>query len=207
VIEKRADTARKVARRGFLLGAGTGATGAVAASLTGCTQIARGEVTRLPLSGRIQWDADKCAACSRCLMACAVYHSGAVAPQLSAIVWMENEFLSGFRFRKPMFCNQCDFPHCYYACRVEGAMGVDNVTGARYIDQEKCTGCWECVDQCPQDIRRVSKNEAAKVATKCDLCRGREGGPVCVEVCDRGALTYVKKGELDHVRRIRREDT
>ena len=203
--EPKVGTTRKVARRAFLLGAGTGATGVVA-GLIGWATTTKAETVRLPTSGRIRWDPDKCSSCSRCLMACATYHSGAVAPQLSAIKWMENDFLTGFRFRKPLFCNQCDFPHCYYACRVEGAMGVDSATGARYIDSEKCTGCWECIDQCPQDIRRVGKDEAAKVAVKCDLCRGREGGPTCVEVCDRGAITFEKRGGLSHVRGIYRED-
>jgi anaerobic carbon-monoxide dehydrogenase iron sulfur subunit len=205
VADEKGGTRRNVPRRGFLLGAGAGATGVVA-GLVGCVKTDRQEIVKLPASGRICWDPDKCAACSRCLMACAAYHTGAVAPQLSAIRWMENEFLSGFRFRKPLFCNQCDFPHCYYACRVRGAMEVDSATGARYIDSEKCTGCWECFDECPQDIPRVTKDEERKVAFKCDLCMGREGGPVCVEVCDRGAITYNKRGGLAHVRRIRRED-
>jgi Fe-S-cluster-containing hydrogenase component 2 len=208
VSEERARKERKLARRGFLLGAGTGATAVVAASLSGCAvQSASAEVARVPLSGHIKWDPDMCAACSRCLMACAATHNGAVAPQLSHIKWMENDFLTGFRFRKPVFCNQCDFPSCYYSCRVEGAMAIDSKTGARYIDASKCTGCWECFDQCPQDMPRVVKDEGAKLARKCDLCKGRENGPACVEVCDRTALKYVKREELDHVRRIRREDT
>jgi Fe-S-cluster-containing hydrogenase component 2 len=203
----RKNTVRKMARRGFLLGAGTGATAIVAAGLSrGVVQAASAEVQRVPLSGYIHWDPDMCAACSRCLMACAASHNGAVAPQLSHIKWMNNDFLSGFRFRKPLFCNQCDFPSCYYACPAE-AIGIDSKTGARYIETSKCVGCWTCFNQCPQETSRIVKDETAGVSRKCDLCRNRENGPACVEVCDRTALKFVKREDPDHGLRIRRQDT
>ena len=35
--------------------------------------------------------------------------------------------------------------------------------------------------------------EGKKVALECDLCRGREAGPICVEYCPASALGFKKK--------------
>ncbi len=206
---------KKVSRRDFLVGAGAGATGLVVGAVAGReafpkeaapapapatpapTPAAPAAPIDLPTSGKIVWNADKCGACSRCLMACAAYHQKAVAPQLSSIKWEENDYLYGFRFRKPLFCHQCNHPECYYACPLKdkGAITIDPKTGARYIDPKVCTGCGECVDACPFDPPRISVDGASDVAIKCDLCKDREGGPVCVAVCNREALTFVPREE------------
>lgn len=147
-------------------------------------------------SGYIRWSAKKCSACSRCLMACAAYHEGAVAPQLSSIKWVEANFLYGFRDRKPLFCQQCNNPKCYFACPIKGkALCIDSATGARYVNKNECNGCGICVEACPFDIQRINLDTKRKAAIKCDLCKDRAGGPVCVEVCDREALTFVRKEE------------
>jgi Fe-S-cluster-containing hydrogenase component 2 len=197
VEEERQDRKRKISRREFVSGAGAGAAGLMIGGLIGCGgEVPQPAELEIPKSGQLVWDSEKCGACSRCLMACAAYNQGAVAPQLSAIRWMENDYLYGFRFRKPLVCNQCDYPECFFACKVEGAMGFDSETGARYIDAEKCTGCKDCIDACPFDPPRISFDAVNEVAIKCDLCRGRANGPVCVEVCDREALTFVPMEEV-----------
>lgn len=147
-------------------------------------------------SGYIKWSPDECAACSRCLMACAAYHNGAVAPQLSAIKWEENDYFYGFRFRKPLFCQQCTQPECYFACPLKDeALCIDETTGTRYINQDKCNGCGICVEACPFEVPRISIDMSVPIAErkafKCDLCKDRNGEPVCVEVCNRQALTFV----------------
>jgi len=38
----------------------------------------------------------------------------------------------------------------------------------------------------PAGYPQSHKDEERRVAFKCDLCMSREGGPVCVEVCDQG---------------------
>ena len=181
-------------RRQFVVGAGAAVAGGVVGTVMASHLFpAEAEAAgALPKSGHIEWDPDKCAACSRCLMACAVYHEGAVAPQLSRIKWVENDFLYGFRFRKPLFCKQCDYPECYYACpEKDKALCIDSVTGARYINKDHCIGCGSCVEACPMDVSRINFDEESSKAIKCDLCKGRKGGPVCVEVCDKGALTFI----------------
>jgi Fe-S-cluster-containing hydrogenase component 2 len=148
----------------------------------------------VPESGVIAWNPDECAACSRCLMACATYHEGAVALHLSRIKWFEEDYLYGFRFRKPLFCEQCQYPECYFACPLKDkALCIDGKTGARYINMAECNGCGLCIEACPLDPPRISLDPERRVAIKCDLCKDREGGPVCVEVCDRKALTFISK--------------
>jgi len=167
------------------------ATKTVTSTAPGGTSTVTVEVpVSVPKSGYIAWNPDECASCSRCLMACAAYHEGAVAPQLSAIKWQADSFLNGFRPRRPLFCQQCSYPECYFACPFD-AIEIDSTTGARFIVKEKCTGCGICVEACPFEVPRINIDLENKVAIKCDLCKGREGGPVCVEVCDRQALTLV----------------
>ena len=185
-----------LSRRQFVVGAGAAVAGAAVGGIV-ANQLAprEAEAARaIPKSGHIEWIADNCAACSRCLMACAAYHEGAVAPQLSAIKWAENDFLYGFRFRKPLHCKQCDQPECYHACPLKDeALCIDSRTGARYINKDKCTGCEECIEACPFDVPRINFDKESNKAIKCDLCKDRPGGPVCVEVCDKKATIFVPK--------------
>ena len=150
----------------------------------------------IPKSAYIAWNPDECGACSRCLMVCAAYCEGAVAPQLSAIKWVENDFFYGFRPRKPLFCQQCSHPECYFNCPLD-AIVIDSATGARYIDKVKCNGCGICVLACPFEVPRINIDTENMVAIKCDLCKDRPGGPACIEVCDREALSLApKEGRL-----------
>ena len=149
---------------------------------------------KLPKSGRISLSQKECSGCSRCLMACSAYHFGAVAMPLSAIKWVEGKFSTAFNGRYPEFCRQCPNPKCYYACpERDSALCIDTETGARYINKDHCTGCGSCIEACPFTPKRINFDTENNFAIKCDLCRGRAAGPVCVEVCDRGALTLIPR--------------
>ena len=76
-------------------------------------------------------------------------------------------------------------------------MCIDSANGARYISIKECIGCGLCIEACPFDEPRINLADidGRQVAIKCDLCKGREGGPVCVEVCGRQALALVTKEE------------
>jgi carbon-monoxide dehydrogenase iron sulfur subunit len=71
------------------------------------------------------------------------------------------------------------------------AIRIDRTTGTTYIDEVECTGCGICVDACPFDPPRIKINAEKNVAFKCDLCKGRESGPICVEYCPFQALKFV----------------
>jgi len=74
-------------------------------------------------------------------------------------------------------------------------MYIDVETGARVIDESKCNGCGACAEACPlmPNKRVIGYKEAdgSRVFFKCDLCKDRESGPICVEVCPPGALKFI----------------
>jgi Fe-S-cluster-containing hydrogenase component 2 len=51
------------------------------------------------------------------------------------------------------------------------------------IEEEKCNGCMTCVNECP--FQGITYDKVNKKAIKCDLCGG---DPMCVKVCQPGAL-------------------
>ncbi len=55
------------------------------------------------------------------------------------------------------------------------------------IDQEKCTGCFECVKFCPHDVLEEGDNVAlVAYPEKCvDFCRGCQKG-----ACEFEAISY-----------------
>jgi Fe-S-cluster-containing hydrogenase component 2 len=67
------------------------------------------------------------------------------------------------------------------------AIRIDDVTGARVIDQELCIGCQTCIQACSYELSRIRFDRVKKKAIKCDLCGG---DPACVKACPTGALSY-----------------
>ncbi|MDY0359964.1 MAG: 4Fe-4S binding protein [Desulforegulaceae bacterium] len=52
------------------------------------------------------------------------------------------------------------------------------------VDQDKCTGCEECVDICPVDVYEIVDGKSTPV--NAEECVGCES---CVEVCPEGAIS------------------
>jgi Fe-S-cluster-containing hydrogenase component 2 len=125
---------------------------------------------------------DLCAGCRTCEAVCSLSRMGVVNPALSRIS-VSTRPLDGC-VSVAYTCNQCVGPECLSACPT-GAITVDGLTGAKVIDEVKCTGCRLCVEACPFTPRRVGYNPEKEVCFKCDLCGGE---PRCVEYCPMGAL-------------------
>jgi protein NrfC len=198
---------KEISRRDFLRGVAAGAAGGVIISSGGFVIWRESEPeteagvirigTVVSPSGYIQWDSDKCVGCERCVLACAMVHGGNTNPQFSSVMW-KTEFVEHY-MRTPMFCQQCAAPDCYAACPVEGAMIIDEGSGARLVDQAKCIGCRKCIEACTYTPSRISFDMTDKVAIKCDLCRDRKDGPACIYVCSEAgggrALSYLPREE------------
>lgn len=141
----------------------------------------------VPVPGWITRDYARCSGCRMCEVACSMRHEGRVWPEASRVrVFM---LVPGADF--PHLCSQCDDYPCVKACPVEGAMWVDQRTGAVMVEKEACTGCAACIRACPGRIPYIHPKE--KYAVICDLCWG---DPECVKVCRLGgydALRLVPK--------------
>ena len=155
-----------------------------------------GGVPKLPRSGVVKIDNHICLTCRECEIACSLYHEGECNPALSRIQVDFDDFVPGFPNLR--VCKQCDWPACYYACAdvlEESAIRIDEVTGARFIDEGRCIGCGACLRACPltpeMPVVHYKIVDGRRVYLKCDLCKDRVEGPICVEVCPAGALTFV----------------
>jgi len=154
------------------------------------------KVPQLQGSGTIEVNESLCLTCRECEVSCSLYHEGECNPSLSRIRILFDDFVPGLP--SIAMCKQCDWPACYYACasrRDEPAMLIDETTGARYVDSEKCRGCGACMRACPltpeRSVMSFKKVGHRRIYFKCDLCYNRVEGPVCVEICPGKALKFV----------------
>jgi Fe-S-cluster-containing hydrogenase component 2 len=133
-----------------------------------------------------------CSACGICEVICSLWHEGRVGPAFARSNIFRDAFTAKHRH---IACQQCEDPPCYAACPdKEKALCVDGASGVIYVNEDECNGCALCMDACPFDPPRMKFNASRKVVFKCDLCKGRKEGPLCVEYCPFQALTFSQKG-------------
>lgn len=146
-------------------------------------------------SGVIQVNEKACLTCRECEVACSLGHERQCNPHLSRVQIDFDDFRPGLPDIR--VCKQCAWPACYYACLArnrEPAMAIDPSSGARFIDESKCNGCGACLRACPltpeRPVLQAKKLGRRTVYLKCDLCKDRAQGPLCVQVCPSGCLTF-----------------
>lgn len=177
-------------RRDFLAGTGAALAFSVASGLTGSVDAASNVEVKNRVVGRVSHDSSLCAGCSVCTLMCSLYHEGETMVALSRNELVRDPFEGRYSMS---VCRQCLSPSCYEACpQKDSALCIDNVTGVKYINTENCTGCGECISACPQETAGVKLNPETEIAFKCDLCRGRDKGPICVEYCAQNALSVAQ---------------
>ena len=137
---------------------------------------------------------ETCTRCDECVRACADVHDG--TPRFVR---------EGVKFRNfsvPTACYQCTDPVCMIGCptgAITRPLGTLEVT----IDSATCIGCGNCVRRCPwgniQQVRYQSPTLGKEIglASKCDLCVGRDAGPACVQMCPHGAAVRVSFKQQD----------
>lgn len=187
-------------RRQFITGAGsaviTGAVAALTALETTGQEVGKKEgagALAVPVSGLIVHNPATCAGCGVCNMMCSLYHHGEQGLSLSNAELDRDPFNAAYVFN---VCRQCPSPSCYFACpNMDSALCIDQETGARYVNPDECEQCGKCTEACPFEPKRIRPHPETDVAMVCDLCRGREKGPICVEYCPMKALTYIPKNE------------
>jgi Fe-S-cluster-containing hydrogenase component 2 len=195
--DKKSDE-MKISRRQFIAGAGTVlvlgtvpnlVTGTPGTKKTGNQQILEG----VPVSALIVHDPALCAGCGVCGLMCAFSHDKEYGPSLSRSELKRDPFNAEYTV---LVCQQCASPDCYFACpNKDEALCVDKKTGVKFINTAKCEGCGSCAEACRFTPSRANVHPLKKVALKCDLCRERIEGPICVEYCTMHALRKVSGKE------------
>ena len=137
---------------------------------------------------KIRVDVRLCRDCQTCTLACSLYHEGECNLGLARLRVTKDMARYAFDV---LMCRHCDVPDCMLACPAD-AMLVDD-RGVVIISHDNCTRCGACAVGCPHDA--IFYDEVTDRYLKCDLCTGREEGPLCVELCPVGAL-MVREGVL-----------
>lgn len=129
----------------------------------------------------IQFNPKKCTSCKRCEAACSHKYFNVFTSFYSKIkcVTFDEEHLY-----YPVTCFQCDNPPCLSVCPVD-AISKDPETGIVRIDEETCTGCGACIDECP--VKHIFPYDDSGHAIKCDFCNGN---PECVIFCKDRAIEW-----------------
>ena len=124
-----------------------------------------------------------CLGCRTCEIVCALAHEGQMSPSFARIHVDKGTLKWPIHYVRT--CQHCDEAFCYNACPKKDAAMRRDENGIVYVVEEACIGCGKCVKACPEEASRihVTKVGGKRVAKKCDLCRGREGGPACVAFC------------------------
>ncbi len=155
--------------------------------------MAEDTVVNTAIISRIAHSLDVCTGCGLCDLMCSLYHEGEQGPSHARGGLVGNRLTSEFTF---YVCQQCSKPKCHEACpNRDKALCIDEKTGAKYIVTDKCDGCEDCIAACPFDPPRIKMHPVKNVAFKCDLCRNRVDGPVCIEYCNFDALSLEEKGD------------
>lgn len=138
----------------------------------------------ITVNRRIHVEPKLCRDCQACVLACSLYHEGECSLSLARLAIIKD--MERYEF-DILICQHCESPECVVACPAD-AMRIDN-RGVVTIVDEDCDRCGVCADSCPYDA--IFHNEAQDRYLKCELCIDRDDGPLCVELCPVGALTFV----------------
>ncbi len=157
---------------------------------------------------RFYVDRRLCLGCKTCELRCAVERSS-VSKNLAQAV--QEEILPRPRVyvhsdgneAVTVHCRQCEDAPCLRICST-GALSMDPETGVKYIDGDKCIGCWMCVMVCPYGVIAPAAEKHA--ADKCDRCFQMKE-PYCMGACPTGAIQLLTPSEIEEKNRERRLET
>jgi anaerobic dimethyl sulfoxide reductase subunit B (iron-sulfur subunit) len=143
------------------------------------------------------FESDRCLKCWACEIACKQWHGiKAGTYKLRKVVEVTN---GAFPDVKRTFisssCRHCSKPPCAAACPT-GAISQRDEDGVVLVDDEKCIGCYACLEACPFGAPQFDTDGLMHI---CDMCLDRlEKGqkPICAETCPTGALHWGTLEEL-----------
>ncbi|RLB20604.1 MAG: 4Fe-4S ferredoxin [Deltaproteobacteria bacterium] len=142
---------------------------------------------------------EACWGCRTCEVACKQELNVPEGVQLIKVVedgpkLVDDKLEFVFRVR---VCQHCDDPPCMEVCP-EGAI-EKRADGIVILDQDRCTGCGLCVDECPYDA--ISLDQERGIAQKCNLCFHRvDNGlvPACADnVCLAHCINFLTPERIE----------
>lgn len=133
---------------------------------------------------------EKCTGCRACELFCSAKQESVLSPALSRIHVIKDEPADLYL---PVVCPPCEDKRCLAACPEEGALIIRAETGAVEVVEASCTACSRCMRACGVGaihfLRQAGRGKRSKATVlKCDQCGGE---PMCVQVCEPGALEYL----------------
>jgi len=137
---------------------------------------------------RFEFHSNLCVGCFACEAACKGEYQLPPGVRWIRIHRIEGSSAAGeaqVSFRLAV-CQQCEAPPCIPSCAA-GAIYRRN-DGLIILEEEKCTGCKECVNACPWEA--IAFDESRQTASKCNLCADL-AEPRCLAYCPTGALATI----------------
>ncbi len=128
----------------------------------------------------IRVNVDTCSGCRRCELVCSFAHENRFRPSASRIAVVKED---SWGFDLPVFCDHCEQCPALESCPPKALSRNEN--GLILVDEEKCSGCGNCVKTC--SLGAIRLDSVKHVPLFCDLCGGE---PQCVKNCPTNALTY-----------------
>ena len=138
------------------------------------------------------FDKKTCMGCHSCEVACKQEHGLGVGPRLIRVIEESSDFY-------PIYCHHCTKAPCGESCPKEAISR--NEQGIVLIDNERCTGCRECMEACP--FGAMQFDDQQEIAIKCDLCVHRlaeDLRPACMGVCPTGSIYFREKKNIATLR-------
>ena len=149
-------------------------------------------------------DMARCIGCKSCEAACKQEHGLGPHEYRNKVLWLETPG-TPYVDLLTVSCQHCERPACLRACPVNPkAIHKDPETGVVAVNEDRCTGCGECVTACPYGA--MGFDPIDHHAVKCDLCadrRGRGETPACASVCPTTAIRFGER--TDHLAAVAEE--
>lgn len=142
----------------------------------------------------IKVDIDKCTGCRSCEMACSAFHA---TPKYSGI--------NPAKARIRVVIDELN--GVYVPIRAGGYTAAECMGRDKYtIDGKEYDECAFCRASCPS--RDYFKEPDSGLPLRCDMCENEPplSEPMCVQVCDIGALSYEEEREEEGKEEEKRAD-